>query len=396
MLFWWLVLGAVMCTLLFVPASVAALCQRTRPPCRRRALAPVRAADVPDAAIFAIQADLNARDYASENQLFARLCEHVDEAIVGAPAVRMLVFGEHVGSWLILQYAPAAALLLPWSLVAMALMVLRHPFKFIVALRHARAAGAADVLTSAVFRMFAAEHAAAYRRVFSRLAQRYRAVVIAGSTFMPEAACDLVLCAGTPGAADAPGAAGGGAIDNVCLVLSPSGDVVLPLTRKRFPIDDELGFTRACGGGSGACAYSTGGLRFGVLICADGFYDASYEPLMRVQSSLHAVVGVSYLTPRGVWQAPWKGYNGPPGTAPTDAPAANSISEGEAWQQLGLIARGPRLLPSVPVFLNVFLHAHLFDLGGPDGSTLVRLAGRACEVLGKAGSVVAEICLESH
>jgi hypothetical protein len=235
-------------------------------------------------------------------------------------------------------------------------LVLGSPIAFAKGLMLAKSK---DRVTDGLFRINAVQMAEIYQDVFSKLARKHAVTIVAGSILLPE-----------PKVSDGKLRIGDGLLYNVCAVYSPDGTAHENLVRKTSPIETELPFT-ARAVATELPVFDTPAGKLGVLICADSWYPAPYETL-EVKGADFVVVP-SYLSPSGVWEQPWRGYDGALAPDDVDAQDSHTITEGEAWLKYALAGRLPRT--GIKHGINVFLRGDLWDLGS-DGHTIL-VKGRA-------------------
>ena len=305
--------------------------------------------------LLGIQPFMVPMDYASEERFYAKLDALLDVAgrrgWVGEKTV--VVFPEYVGTWLVAAGEGAQVYRAESVERAMRALVLRHVASFVGVLPFAFGR-AKDVVKYSLFRMRAARMAGIYHHVFSGLARKYGATVVAGSIVLP-----------SPEVRDGELVVGGGALYNVSVVYRPDGSAYEDVVRKVFPIDVEQPFI-ARGAAADVPVFDTPAGRLGVLICADAWYPATYG-VMRAKGAEFVAVP-SYLSPDGVWGAPWRGYDGAPAPDDVDVRDVKRITEGEAWLKYGMAGRMAGA--GVQHGINVFLRGDVWDLGA-DGHMIV-------------------------
>ncbi len=311
--------------------------------------------------LLGVQPWLEAADYASAGRFEARLEGYLRAAAEkGWLTPRTIVlFPEYTGTWLVaVDESPALYRASTIEQGMRRLIVRRLP----AYLRALFAARAPDRFRAALFHLKAKRMAHVYQTVFAALARRYGVTVVAGSIVLPEP--DIVAGVLTPG---------DGPLQNVCLVFRPDGSPYPRLVRKAFPIEAERPFTASASPAS-LPTFDTPAGRLGVLICADSWYPEPYAVLKAQQPDLLAVP--SFLSPAGVWNQPWRGYDGAPPPADTDPADAGRLTEGEAWLKYALAGR--MHAAGARCGLNVFLRGRLWDMGSDGRAVAVR--GTSVEV----------------
>lgn len=314
-------------------------------------------------ALVAIQPWMDERHYQSETHLRERLDAYL-LAAAGAgylPGGTVVVFPEHVGTWLVAARAPRASFSAGTTRGAMIHLIAANPLPFALALP---GSPETDRFAAAVFRMRARRMAHAYHNVFASLARRHGVTIVAGSIVLPDPAVEN----GRLIARDGP-------LYNTSAVFAPDGSIHPHLVRKVHPIPEEAGFTAAAQA-SALPVFDTPAGRLGVLICADSWHPDVYAVLAEAGTDLVAVP--AFLQPSGIWSAPWGGYTtGWP--QDVDRGEARRLTEGEAWMRHALAGRLGRA--GARHGATAFLRGDLWDLGSDGVNILVdgsgaRLAGQ--------------------
>ncbi len=296
-------------------------------------------------------------DYASEERFYAKIDATLDVALrrgwLGEKTI--VVLPEYIGTWLVVAGEKPRVYQAENIEGAMQTLVLSHPISFVLSLvKVLPFAKAKDVIKYSLFRIKAARMAEIYHSVFSGLAKKYAVTIVAGSIVLP-----------SPEVSNGKLTTGDGELYNVSAVYKPDGSAHEDLVRKVFPTEAELPFT-AQASEVELPVFDTPAGRLGVLICADSWYPSTYEALKAKQADLVAVP--SYLSPDGIWEADWRGYDGAPAPDDVDTRDVNKITEGEAWLKYALAGR--MASAEITHGINVFLRGNLWDLGS-DGHTIV-------------------------
>jgi predicted amidohydrolase len=308
--------------------------------------------------LLGLQPRLLAADYATEAGFYARLAAGLAEAQrrgwLGEQTV--VVLPEYLGTWLAVTGEGRGVLAAGSVEAAMRALVLRHPLRFVRALRASREH---DRLRAALFRMQAEHMAGAYQRVFSRLAQQHGVTLVAGSILLPGPSVRAGVVRVGPGP-----------LQNVTAVFQPDGRAHPALARKVFPTLAELPFV------SGAAlealpVFETPAGRLGVLVCADSWHPTAYARLKAQAVDLLAVP--SAILTRGLWTQPWAGYDGAAPPSDVDPRDVGVLTEGQAWRKYALAGRLG--LSGARYGLNVFLRGQLWDMH-TDGRSLGLAPGR--------------------
>ena len=320
--------------------------------------------------LLGIQPFMVPADYASEETFYAKMDGYLDVAFRRGwlNEKTIVVLPEYVGTWLVAAGEKPRVHQAETVAGAMQALVLSHPLSFFRVLPSARAK---DRVKYSLFRMKAARMAEIYQRVFAELAQKYAVTVVAGTTVLP-----------SPRVERGQLTIGDGELYNVCVVYKPDGSAYEDVVRKVFPIGIELPFVTPASAAE-LPVFDTPAGRLGVLICADSWYPSTYAAIKARQAGLVAVP--SYLSPDGVWETPWRGYDGAPTPGDVDARDAGQLTEGQAWLKYALAGRLAGA--GVEHGINVFLRGALWDLGS-DGHTVVVRGGTVLEAQHVAGAAV--------
>ncbi len=313
--------------------------------------------------IVGIQPYMVPADYRSADALYEKLNRYLkiarsNRALTSATIV---VFPEYIGTWLVAMEEKASVYTAATTGDALARVALSHPLSF--ASNFLRAS-ADDKTKAALFSMKAEAMAGAYQQVFGRLAEEFNATVVAGSILLP-----------SPFIAEGVLKTGNGPLYNISAVFSPQGTLLEPLVVKNYPTREELPFCSA-GAPADLPVFSSPAGKFGVLICADSWYNTGYRTLKEQDAEI--LVVPSYLAGHEVWNQPWLGYNGsepPADVAKTDT---STLTERQAWQKYAMASRGPA--SGFKTGVNIFLRGQLWDLG-TNGNPFLIVDGTAEEIV---------------
>jgi predicted amidohydrolase len=268
------------------------------------------------------------------------------------------VLPEYVGTWLALIDEPAPACWNLHSALSMSMVLANRRRRIAAAVNEARIVGSRDRLKHAIFAMKSEAMAAVYHDVFSSLAREYEITLVGGSIVLADPAIErarLVVRTGH--------------LYNSTVVYRPDGSPYPRLTRKAFPVQSERGFTTPGELNDQGIYETEGGVLFKALNCADAWFPQSYAGL--AAAGVEAVVVFSYLVKTQAWKKPWRGHAdedprfAPPGV---DWSRRGSISEEEAWDRWGPLARLPGDVPQV---LKVVLRGKLWEIGAEGTTTLI-------------------------
>lgn len=313
-----------------------------------------------DRSIIAVEPFLTPQAYRSPASLRATLRPYLERARSNgwiAPTT-IIVFPEHIGTWLAVADSPALAYRARTLRTAMAAVFIDDPMRILKEFKAAREEGR---LAAAIFRARSRRMAADYQYVFGTLAREYGVTVVAGSIALQD-----------PRVEEGKILTGHGPIYNISAVFGPDGEPNPTLVVKRHPIPSESVFLR--GGEVETPSFETAAGRLGVLICADSWHPEEYAAVRDAD----VIVVPAFLQANGAWSTPWRGYvTGEPDDI--DTADIGEISEGDAWSKYAMPGRIGDTRAHTGV--TAFLHGDLWDLGA-DGRTLAYARGR--NVVGEA------------
>jgi hypothetical protein len=326
--------------------------------------------------LLGIQPYLRSPDYASGETLYTRLSGYLDVARQREwlNDKTIVVLPEHTGTWLVAAGEGARVVRATTIESAMRALAIGRPLATLGALVRS-ALGLAgrpkDVAKASLFQVKAKQMADAYHGIFSRLARTYGATIVAGSIVLP-----------APRVTEGRLITGRGALYNVSAVYRPDGTPYPKLSRKAFPIEDELGFTAPAPVGE-LPVYPTPAGRLGVLVCADSWHPEPYQVLGEQGVELVAVP--SFLSLDEVWDRAWRGYADGVTPADVDTQDLQRLTEGQAWLRYSMTGRGART--GIRHGMNVFLRGDLWDLGS-DGHTLTIRDGEVLQAEHVEGAAI--------
>lgn len=303
--------------------------------------------------VVGIEPFMEQLDYATPERFEAKLAGYLNVAEskgwVGDGTIVLLP--EHIGTWLlatnqksrVYDAADTHGAMLPiasHNLLDMAknLFIFDEP----------------DNMAAAIVRTRTKASARAQYEVYSRLAKRYGVTLVAGSSALM-----------TPGIYPDTLSYGHGPIFNASFVFGPDGNPMEDAVRKVHPIPSEQGFTKSSQADF-LPTFTAGGNRFGVLICADSWFEDTVAAVTAQDVSLLLVP--SFLTGT-TWDSPWQGYLGdtPPDLGWVDD--IGRISEGEAWIRYALPAKARQY--GVRFGMNVFLKGKLWGESGSGRALII-------------------------
>ncbi len=322
-------------------------------------------------ALVGVSPVMTPRDYATRAAFHTKIAGYLKAARQAGlmPAGSIVVWPEHLGTWLVVMDAPGIVTRAPGMGLAMTALALARPRALWQAFGRSREA---DRLAAALFRSRGAAMAEAYQDVFGDLARRFGVIIVAGSIVLEN-----------PAVVDGRLITRPGPLYNTSVVFHADGRPDPALVRKIYPIPSEQPFTTAADV-MDLPVFPTPAGRLGVLICADSWYPQTFARL--TEQNVEIVAVPSFLQPDGVWDAPWKGYvtRWP---ADADPAAAGRLTEGEAWLTYGLAGRLEG--GSARVGINVFLKGDLWGLGSDGRTTAVWPGGRFVSDVKQAAEIVA-------
>jgi hypothetical protein len=198
-----------------------------------------------------------------------------------------------------------------------------------------------------------------YSKVFEKLARKYGVTIIAGSTLLqaPRIRNNILNPEN-------------GSLQNVTAVFKPNGKMYNKITRKAFPIGDELPFVEKCKP-SDIGVYDLPIGKTSVMICADSWYPESFDAV--ASKGVQFVAVPSYTQIDGSMATPWAGYSGFAAPADVDPNDVGKITLRDAWLKYTMPTRITKI--NAPYGMTVSLRGKLWDLG-TDGELIVYNRGQ--------------------
>jgi len=300
--------------------------------------------------LLLVEPALFSDDYRSESHLRAALDNYLSRAkeLGWINETTIVVFPEHVATWLVAMDAPALAYRSDIFSEAALALIFDKPVGFLKSLRRSHEV---DGVAAALFRSRSAEMAAAYVDIFSTLAREYGVTIAAGSIALENPVIENGVIKTRSGS-----------IQNVSAIFQVDGTIAGPLVVKRHLIPEERAFMRD--GDRAIPVFATPAGRLGVLICADAWHPDLYEELR--SQAVEIIVAPSFLSEDSAWTNPWRGYVTPK-PADVNELDPSALTEGAAWLKYSLpgrIVQAGAKAGGAP-----FLRGDLWDLGS-DGRTL--------------------------
>jgi predicted amidohydrolase len=311
--------------------------------------------------LLGVQPYMLTQDYATVDDLFSKLDGYLSTAAQSGwlNSRTIVVFPEYIGTWLAAAGEKKSILQAQSLNVAMRSLALSHPLALGQAFFSVHEK---DRLTASLFHMQSITMAHHYQRVFSTLAQKYTVTVVAGSILLP-----------APHIHGGQVKPGSGWLENISVIYQSDGTLYPEITRKVYPIQDELPFVRPASVQDLPVHDAPAG-RLGVLVCADSWYPQPYDRLHAQGVEILAVP--SFITHHDVWDSPWGGYSGASAPADVDVTDVGKLTEGQAWRKYALTGRIAR--SGARAGVNVFLRGEIWDLGS-DGYSVIANPTEAME-----------------
>jgi hypothetical protein len=310
--------------------------------------------------VIGINAYMVPTDYSSKLHFSAKLKGYMEvcrkKGWLNAKTV--VIFPEYIGTWLVVEGEKESVYSSATIDEALRGFVLSNFFSYIRSW-FMSPDSAADKVKHSVFATKGQRMANIYRDVFSGLAKEYGVTIIGGSTLLQEPSVrkntiDLK----------------NGSLENVTAVFNPDGSIQPKLTRKAFPIQDELPFVRKCPP-SELPIYNLPIGKTSVMICADSWFPESYQAVNT--DSLVLIAVPSYTQTDLSMGTKWVGYSGFDEPRDVDTTDIGKITLRDAWLKYTM----PKRITSIgtPYGMTVSLRGKLWDLG-TDGELIVYNRGQ--------------------
>jgi hypothetical protein len=310
--------------------------------------------------VIGINAYMVPQDYASRDHFYAKLdgyMQQCKEKNWFNPR-SVVIFPEYIGAWLVVEGEKRSVYEKPTIDEALTGFVLSNFFSYI----HSwflSPDSAQDKVKHSVFAMKGERMASIYRRVFSDLSKKYGVTIIAGSILLqePDVRKNRIILHN-------------GSLENITAVFNPDGTMQPKLSRKAFPIGDELPFVKKCPP-SDLPVYDLPIGKTSVMICADSWYPESYKTVK--QDGLQLIAVPSYTTIDKSMGSKWVGYSGFDEPVDVDTTDIGKITLRDAWLKYTM----PERIKSIntPYGMTVSLRGKLWDLG-TDGELIVYNRGQ--------------------
>lgn len=310
--------------------------------------------------VIGINAYMEPIDYASKEHFKAKLEGYLDacQKKQWLNPKTVVIFPEYIGAWLVVEGEKKSAYSAPTIEQALTTFVTSNYFRYIASWFMAPDS-AVDKVKHSVFATKGKRMAKVYTEVFSELAKKYGVTIIGGSTLLqnPSIKKNKLIVKN-------------GSLENISVVFNPDGSLQPKITRKAFPIGDELPFIIRCKP-SDLPVYDLPIGKTSVMICADSWYPASYTAVQ--QDGLQFIAVPSYTQIDHSMGTKWLGYSG--FDAPTDVNKQDigSITLRDAWLKYTMPSRISKI--NTPYGMTVSLRGKLWDLG-TDGELIVYNKGQ--------------------
>jgi hypothetical protein len=271
----------------------------------------------------------------------------------------VVIFPEYIGAWLVVEGEKRSVYTKATVDEALTGFVMSNFFSYM----HSwfmSPDSAADKVKHSVFATKGQRMADVYVAVFSKLAKQYGVTIVGGSTLLQE---PRVLKNKRIDLRD-------GSLENITAVFNPDGSLQTALTRKAFPIADELPFVQKCPP-SELPIYDLPIGKTSVMICADSWFPESYQAVNK--DSLTLVAVPSYTQVNHSMGTKWVGYSGFDEPGDVDTTDIGRITLRDAWLKYTMPTRIRSI--GTPYGMTVSLRGQLWDLG-TDGELIVYNRGQ--------------------
>lgn len=305
--------------------------------------------------VIGINAYMEPADYATKEHFYAKLDGYMQACKQQNwfNPKTVVIFPEYIGAWLVVEGEKKSAYTDPNIEKALTTFVTSNFFSYIASW-FMSPDSAADKVKHSVFAAKGKRMAKVYTEVFSELSKKYGVTIIGGSTLLQKASIkkNKIIVKN-------------GSLENVTAVFNPDGSLQPTLTRKAFPIGDELPFVIRCKP-SELPVYDLPIGKTSVMICADSWYPESYETVK--QDGLKFIAVPSYTQTDHSMSNKWIGYSGFKEPADVNKNDIGTITLRDAWLKYTMPARIGKI--NTPFGMTVSLRGKLWDLG-TDGELII-------------------------
>jgi len=311
--------------------------------------------------VIGINAYMTPEDYASKDHFRAKLKGYLEvcreKSWLGEKTV--VIFPEYIGAWLVVEGEKNSLYSKATSHEALTGFVFSNFFSYIRSW-FISPDSAADKVKHSVFATKGQRMAEIYSSVFSSLAKEYKVTIIGGSILLQE---PRVI-------RNRKISLSNGSLENISAVFNPDGSIQSALSRKAFPIADELPFIKKCPV-SELPVYNLPIGKTTVMICADSWFPESYHAVNK--DSLVFIAVPAYTHTDLSMGTKWTGYSGFGQPADVDSTDIGKITLREAWMKYTMPSRIKTI--GTPYGMTVSLRGKLWDLG-TDGELIVYNRGQ--------------------
>ncbi|WP_420429277.1 hypothetical protein [Kordiimonas sp.] len=314
--------------------------------------------------VVGIEPVMEPLDYATAERFKAKISGYMDAARAKGwfTADTIVLLPEHLATWLIATDVGSRVYSAEGTTLPLLRLLASEPIE---AIKSLFIFDDGDPWAAALFRSRAGVLSRNIEDVFGGLAKEYGVTLIAGSAALM-----------TAGIYDEGLSYGHGPIFNASFVFGPDGKPLEDAVRKSHPILAERGFITPFPA-KAQPVFEGAGRKFSVLICADSWFNDTFEAGNKAESSL--VLVPAFLT-GAEWQAPWGGYIGDQPEHDAWIVDIGQITEGEAWIKYAMPAKAKTY--GVKDGMTVFLKG---DLWGERGNGRALILEHGTLHIGAAG-----------
>jgi hypothetical protein len=258
--------------------------------------------------------------YKNERSFYAALDTTIAKANVKPGDT--LVFPEHIGTWLVAADEWRIVYALHHMQIAMFFIIMRHFVTFIYTILTTQRA-IKDKLTYALLSIKNAQMLQIYVQTFTKLAKKYKVVIVAGSIAVKE----------------------DNKIYNRGYVFDTNGDIIHTVNKVFLTKEEQL-YLQA-GSPEQLLTFDFNNQKHGVLVCADSWYPPMYTRLVKEKVDN---IMVPACVPQKAWSTTWLGYSGHKSPDDVESTDIGTITEERAWQKYSFYTRARK--PYVASFLQ--------------------------------------------
>lgn len=310
--------------------------------------------------VIGINAYMVPSDYTSKLHFSQKLKGYMEECRKKGwlNAKTVVIFPEYIGTWLVVEGEKKSVYSSATIDQALQGFVFSNFFSYIRSW-FMSPDSAADKVKHSVFATKGQRMADIYTDVFSGLAKEFGVTIVGGSILLQE-----------PNVRKNNIDLKNGSLENITAVFNPDGSIQPKLTRKAFPIQDELPFVKKCSP-SELPIYNLPIGKTSVMICADSWFPESYQAVNA--DSLVLIAVPSYTQTDLSMGTKWLGYSGFDEPKDVDSTDIGKITLRDAWLKYTMPTRIKNI--RTPYGMTVSLRGKLWDLG-TDGELIVYNRGQ--------------------